>query len=58
MKDLHSELSGDFLKLVRALMTPTHEFLADELHKATRGMGTNENTLVEILCTRSNAEIK
>ncbi|XP_074531863.1 annexin A11a isoform X1 [Halichoeres trimaculatus] len=58
IKDLHSELSGDFRKLVMAtLKTPT-EFDAYELNSAIKGAGTDEACLIEILSSRSNAEIK
>ncbi|TNN78496.1 Annexin A11 [Liparis tanakae] len=58
VKDLTSELSGDFRKLVLStLKTPT-EFDASELHFAIKGAGTDEACLIEILSSRSNAEIK
>lgn len=40
------------------MMLPTENLLAEHLHNAMQGLGTNENTLVEILCTRNNHEIK
>lgn len=57
IKDLKSELSGKFEDLILALMVPLSVFLAKELQHAIEGIGTNEQTLIEVLCTASNAEI-
>uniref|UniRef100_A0A8C5HDK9 Annexin n=1 Tax=Gouania willdenowi TaxID=441366 RepID=A0A8C5HDK9_GOUWI len=58
IKDLHSELSGDFRKLVMAMMKSPTEFDASEINSAIKGAGTDEACLIEILSSRSNAEIK
>lgn len=58
IKDLHSELSGDFRKLVMAMMKSPAQLDAYELHSAIKGAGTDEACLIEILSSRSNAEIK
>ncbi|XP_049455773.1 annexin A11a isoform X1 [Epinephelus fuscoguttatus] len=58
IKDLHSELSGDFRKLVMAMLKAPAEFDASELHNAIKGAGTDEACLIEILSSRSNSEIK
>uniref|UniRef100_A0A673C8G1 Annexin n=1 Tax=Sphaeramia orbicularis TaxID=375764 RepID=A0A673C8G1_9TELE len=58
IKDLHSELSGDFRKLVMAMLKTPAQFDAHELNSAIKGAGTDEACLIEILSSRSNAEIK
>ncbi|XP_043199208.1 annexin A7-like isoform X2 [Amphibalanus amphitrite] len=57
LKDLKSELGGDFEDVILAMMMPPYEFLAQQLHSAMSGAGTDEDTLFETLCTHTNAEI-
>ncbi|XP_045158817.2 annexin A13-like [Mercenaria mercenaria] len=56
-EDLQSELSGHFEKLCLYLLLPRPHFQAYCLHHAMDGLGTNETTLIEILCTSTNDEI-
>jgi len=54
---LKSELSGKFERVVLALMTPAAFYDARELRAAMKGAGTDEGCLIEILASRTNAEI-
>ncbi|KAM9849909.1 annexin A6 isoform 2-T2 [Aulostomus maculatus] len=58
MKDLKSELSKNLERLIIALMLTPAEFDAKMMRKAMEGAGTDEHALIEILVTRSNAEIQ
>ena len=58
IKELKSELSHNFEDAVVALFQPTVDFDAWCLHDAMSGAGTTESTLIEIMCSRSNDEIK
>jgi annexin A7/11 len=41
-----------------ALCLPIAEFMAREVHHAISGMGNNEDTLIEVLCSGTNQEIR
>ncbi|XP_037046656.1 annexin B10-like [Bradysia coprophila] len=56
--DLKSELGGKFEDVIVGLMLQPDQYLCKQLNKAMDGIGTNESTLVEILCTKSNEEVK
>ncbi|KAG8592872.1 hypothetical protein GDO81_000648 [Engystomops pustulosus] len=55
--DLKSELTGKLEKVIIALMTPSCHYDAHELRHAIKGAGTEENVLIEILASRTPAEI-
>ena len=50
--DLKSELHGKLEDGMVALFTDPIEYDADELRKAMKGLGTNEDTLIEIIASR------
>ncbi|RXN26857.1 annexin A5-like protein [Labeo rohita] len=58
VKDLRSELGGKLEDLIVALMYPTILYDAHELHKAIKGVGTEDEVLIEILASRTCDEIK
>lgn len=55
---LDKELSGNFKDVMVGLYDTAVEFDAKTLYKAMKGMGTDEDALIEIICTRSAADLK
>jgi hypothetical protein len=58
IEDLKDEISGDFKKVVIAMFMAPAEYDAYELNKAMKGLGTDEDTIIEILGSRSNSRIQ
>ena len=56
--DLKSDLSGKFKDVVISLFDDPYIYDAKSLHQAMKGLGTDEDTCIEILCTRPNWYIK
>ena len=56
-KELSSELGGDLKKVVLGMFQTPLDYDCSELHKAMSGAGTDEDTLIEIICTRSNDQL-
>lgn len=57
IKDLKSELSGNFEDAVLALFVEPIEYDVDQLRNAMKGLGTNEDTLIEILASRDETRL-
>lgn len=57
LDDIRSETSGNFGKTLHNLLLDTKEYYARELHNALYGAGTDEDALIEIVCTLPNYEI-
>ena len=54
IEDFESKLSSDFKDLMIGLYTSIYEYDADQCKKAIRRVGTDEDTLIEIIGTRPN----
>ncbi|KAL8603600.1 hypothetical protein ACOMHN_022552 [Nucella lapillus] len=58
IEDIKGELSGDYKELVMALFVPPAEYDAWCVKEAIYGPGTDEEALIEIFMTRTNAQIQ
>ena len=56
-KDLKSETGGNFEEAVKSMMFDTATFDAWCLRKSMKGAGTDEAALIEVVCTKTNAEM-
>ncbi|KFV86745.1 Annexin A6, partial [Struthio camelus australis] len=59
-RSIRGELSGDFEKLMLAVVKcirSTAEYFAERLHKAMKGLGTRDNTLIRIMVSRSEIDM-
>lgn len=55
---MKSELGGKFEDVIVGLMLPPVDYMCKQLNKAMKGAGTDEQAIVEIVCSRNNREIK
>ncbi|XP_029018887.2 annexin A3a isoform X2 [Betta splendens] len=56
--DLKADVSGNFEKVLVALITPPAAYDCHEVTRAIKGLGTKESVLIEIFASRSNQQIK
>ena len=56
--DLKSETGGNLEDLIKRMLYDRPHFDAYSLRKAMKGMGSDDSALIEILLTKTNAEIK
>nr|XP_053656149.1 annexin-B12-like [Cherax quadricarinatus] len=57
-KDLMDELGGTFEEAVLALLDSPNDLLVNALNKALKGHGTDEKTLIDILCCLTPDELE
>jgi len=57
LKDLKSELGGSYERLVMSCYESSAEFDAKQVLTACNGVGFSSDLLIEVICTRTNAQI-
>jgi hypothetical protein len=57
LEEIDHALSGNFSKAVIDLFRPPQERDAFYLYKSMKGVGTDEETLIEIVCSRPNVDL-
>jgi len=58
ISDIREETSGHFEAALVALLTPAIEYDARLVKKAMQGLGTDEQALTDVICTRHPVELK
>ncbi|XP_062400047.1 annexin A3a isoform X1 [Sardina pilchardus] len=56
--DLKGDTHGNFERLLVALVTPPAAYDAQEVARAMKGAGTDNNAIIEIFASRTNQQIK
>uniref|UniRef100_A0A8C4Q854 Annexin n=1 Tax=Eptatretus burgeri TaxID=7764 RepID=A0A8C4Q854_EPTBU len=56
--DLKKQLKGGLEDVVLGLLKHPSQFDADELYRSMKGLGTDEDSLIEILVSRTNQQIR
>ncbi|KAH3746259.1 annexin VII [Pelomyxa schiedti] len=57
-EDIKGDTSGNFGKLLQGLVTPRGIYLAELIHLATHGLGTNDRLLIDVVCQICPQEVK
>lgn len=58
LSDIDKSLHHNFKRTVRALFQRPAEFDAESLYYGMKGLGTDEDVLIEIICTRGNQRLE
>ena len=58
LKDLQDELGGDLKKIVVGMFKTPLDYDTELIHGAMKGMGTDEELLIEIICTSTPSHLE